>query len=763
MSSLVTSLAGLFAQQAADVLAIERIEIPLIQRDFAQGRSGGAVTRIRENFLDVLHQAATGGEQAGLDFVYGEVTDGTLRPLDGQQRLTTLFLLHWYVASCTGQLEATDGWAHLTYATRPGARRFCERLVRHALPAGTKPSVWIRDQPWYLYVWRHDPTVQSMLVMLDAIHARFAHDDLAAVWARLVDPIEPAISFHLLPIGDMGSAEELYIKMNSRGKPLTEFETFKAQLHKALDGCPRAEELAERLDGRWADVMWPLRGYDNLFDDEYLNYIRYIVEMCEWRQGVTGGPVGDEVARAERAFELGNPGSAENLDFLFDAFDVWIDGTDAVVDSAEVFDGLLTTASTPRDIEAGRVVVFGDIAAKTNLFEACCASQSIGSRRSLLLYAVLLHRIHDTDDFPRRLRVVRNLIEASTNEIRAAAMPRLVADVARIVVEGDLESVQGFNTEQRVDEIAKRALLVDHPEIEHELFHLEDHEILRGCLMAFDYDAETFAWRAKAFRAMFSKPTAKGAVSGALLAVGDYSRELNAAKHRFGPPMQSSNWRELLAVGAPSRAGLANTRAVLGDLLDRIDPDGAPIGEQLAAIQGDWLAEREAEQRFDWRYYLVKYPAMRQGASGIYATPAGPPGFSLCMLEGSALNGYYRDPFLLAVAREGGAQGSVVGGIEHRPDGPWFTGPASTPRWMRLVASSVGLRCVAEGFVVQRPTEVEHQMPFDGVCAEHGLVETGDEYLLDVPRELIDGSPFDICDRVQIGAALLADLVAAGL
>jgi hypothetical protein len=763
MSSRVTSLAGLFTLQAPEAPAIERIEIPLIQRDFAQGRTDDPVTRIRENFLGVLHQAAAGGERAGLDFVYGEVTDATLRPLDGQQRLTTLFLLHWYVASRTGHLDAADGWTRFTYATRPGARRFCERLVQHALPAGSRPSGWIRDQPWYLYVWRHDPTVQSMLVMLDAIHARFADDDLTAVWDRLVDPTEPAISFHLLPIDDMGSAEDLYIKMNSRGLPLTEFETFKAQLDKALDGSPRADELARRLDGRWADVMWPVRGYDNLFDDEYLNYIRFIIELCEWRQGAAGGPRRDDVARAERAFAPGSPGAAENLDFLFDAFDVWVDDTDAVINSDEVFNALFTTDPNPGDVEAGRVVVFGDLAGNTNLIEACCASRSMASRGALLLYAVLLHRIQATDDFPRRLRVVRNLIEASTNEIRAAAMPRLIADVERIVVDGDLEAVDGFNTEQRIDEIAKRDLLVDHPEIENELFHLEDHSILRGCLMAFEYDAEAFARRAQTFRAVFSEPASMGALTGALLAVGDYSRELNSAKHRFGPPTHPTNWRELLAGAAPSRAALANTRGVLGELLDRIDPASAPIREQLVAIQEDWLAEREAEQRFDWRYYLVKYPAMREGASGIYATPAGPLGFSLCMLEGTALNGYYRDPFLLAVARESGAQAFVVGSIQHRPDGPWFTGPASTPRWMRLAASSVGVRCVADGFVVQPPDELEHQAPFDGVRAEHVLVETDDEYVLHVPHELVNGSQFDSSDRVQLGAALLADLVAAGL
>jgi hypothetical protein len=604
-----------------------------------------------------------------------------------------------------------------------------------------------------------------MLTMLDAIHARFAEDDLAAVWARLVDPAMPAISFHRLAIHDMGSAEDLYIKMNSRGKPLTEFETFKAQLDKALDGARRADELAERLDGRWADLMWPMRNDDNLFDDEYLNYIRYVVQLCEWRQGLTTGSTGDDVARSERAFAPGTPESEDNLDFLFDAFEVWFDGEDVPADSNQVFDALLTTSPTPDSVEARRVVVFGDLAGDTNLFEMCCSTRSLPSRPSLMLYALILHRLPptNTDDFPRRLRVVRNLIEASTNEIRPAAMPRLVADVERLVVDGDLEAVEGFNTAQRLDEIAKQEFCADHPELEDELFRLEDHGILRGCLMAFEYDTEVFAQRAQAFRAVFADAAAVKELTGALLATGDYSREITTAKYQFGPPSLRSNWRDLLAGGAPSRAGLVGTRAVLGELLDRVDASGEPVCEQLAAIQQDWLAEREAEQRFDWRYYLVKYSAMRLGASGIYATSAGPPGFSMCMLEGSALNGYYRDPFLLAIARESRAQSSVVGNIPHRPDGPWFTGAAWTPRWMRLMASGVGVRCVSTGFVVQPPREVEDQASFDDVCALHRLVETEDEYLLNVPHELEDGSRFDTADRVRLGAGLVADLVGAGL
>lgn len=761
MSSRVTSFVGLFEDDSDEGPNVERIEIPLIQRDYAQGRVDDRVSRIRDNFLDALHDAVTGIEQLGLDFIYGEVREGTLRPLDGQQRLTTLFLLHWYLSSLTGNLDDRPSWREFAYATRPSARRFCERLVEHALPSGTSPRTWITDQPWYLYVWRNDPTVQSMLVMLDAIHRRFAGDDPDAAWSRLVDPAEPAIWFHLLPIDDMGSAEDLYIKMNSRGKQLTEFETFKAQLQKSLQGSPRAEDLAHRMDGSWADVMWHLRGRDNVFDDEFLNYFRFIVEVCEWRLGSIGVPRGD-VARAERVFRPDVPGSTDNLAFLFDAFDVWIrPDTRDVEDTEAIFRGFLATRPTRTAVEEGKVVVFGDFVANINLFEASC-KRGLGLRRSLMLYAVLLHLIHTTHHFSRRLRVVRNLIEASTNEIRLQAMPKLVSDVEGVIVDGDIDGVQAFNTEQKDDEIRRGDFLARHPELLQELFHLEDHEILRGCLMAFDFDANVFEQRARAFRALFATATVAPALTGALLAVGDYSRPLPGGKRRFGSPSQPSRWRDLLAGDAPSRDGLALTRAALGRLLDLIAESGLPVDERLHEIQRDWLQQRRAEGCLDWRYYLVQYASMREGASGIYAAD-GAFGYSLCMLEGSALNGYYRDPYLLAVARLAKAQQAVWGRIEHKPDGPWFTGPTSMRRWMRLRASGLQIRCATGGFVVQFPSPGEGAAVFEVVRAKHKLVAAGGEYRLEVPQQVAHGSRSDAVDRIQLGAALLADLVAAGL
>ncbi len=52
---------------------------------------------------------------------------------------------------------------------------------------------------------------------------------------------------------------------------------------------------------------------------------------------------------------------------------------------------------------------------------------------------------------------------------------------------------------------------------------------------------------------------------------------------------------------------------------------------------------------------------------------------------------------------------------------------------------------------------------FDAVKAAHDLTDLETVYMLDVPHDLVDGSRVDTMDRVRLGAAFLADLVAAGL
>jgi hypothetical protein len=756
MANYLTSYTGLFSSDATDdAPAVRTIEIPLIQRDYAQGRTDGRVQEIRARFLDVLYDALAGDEKVGLDFIYGDVEDGTLRPLDGQQRLTTLFLLHWYLGYRAGQIAEQQAWMSFSYATRPSARLFCQRLVKAVAPPNVAdPTAWIVDQSWYLYVWKHDPTIQAMLVMIRAIHERFGDCDARHAWERLVSADDPAISFQLLPIDEMGSGEELYIKMNSRGKPLTAFENFKARFERSISWAgEKTIAFDQRVDGVWSDILWRYRGNDDIVDDEFMRYIAFITDVCEWRLGrVPNGSSFEN--RALRLFGTEGAEAEECMTFLFHAFDTWVE-----VDIAEEFRQIFTFRPVSADDEGRPLLLFGTDA-NVNLFDACCRLYDSRYKgrfsygRTLLLLAVILNRADPSDEFPRRLRVLRNLIEASESEFRPHRLPALVADVERIIVHGSLEEIKGFNKAQAEDELAKWAFLDEHPHLAPALFRLEDQQLLHGSLQAFELDADTFGHRVTAFESLMAAPVKWRALTGALLAAGEYARRRNARDLQFGSPSNGEPWRNLLT--GTARANLVSTATAMGAVLDAVAA-GTASDISLREVQDAFLREREQEGYFDWRYYFVRYEAMREGTSGIYASVGGAMGYRVCMLNKTQMNGKYRDPYLTALVREAGASGDVIDGEE----GPFFIGGyVEETRSMFLRKSGTGLRCAVDGFVLKPPSHSEFLERFHEIRANSGLDE---QLKLVILQEWRDNRHVDTEDRIQAGARLLLDLVAAGL
>ncbi len=307
-----------------------RIEIPIIQRDYAQGRD--SKKEVRDNFLDALYTYLEEDlPNRDLDFVYGSIntTDNTsfFIPLDGQQRLTTLFLLHWYLGVLSGNVEMLrndlaleieiDGKkiyrSKFTYETRPSSKEFCDALISNdinldsLLPADNNKnnslSKTIQNCGWFYLSWSSDPTIQSMLTMLDAIHSKFAGKK--EFFARLIDKQNPRITFLFLNLKDFQLTDDLYIKMNARGMPLTYFENFKAKFEQHIGQLSWSNDakrllqypventienheklvfpkdyFSHKIDTSWADLFWVYRNInskDNSFDDELMNFIRVIV------------------------------------------------------------------------------------------------------------------------------------------------------------------------------------------------------------------------------------------------------------------------------------------------------------------------------------------------------------------------------------------------------------------------------------------------------------------------------------------------------
>lgn len=276
-----------------------KIEIPIIQRDYAQGRK--SASEVRNVFLEALYSyLAEGTPFRDLDFIYGDIdSDNNFIPLDGQQRLTTLFLLHWYLATKEGKKDelsevlTNGGFSRFTYKTRQSAADFCNALLKYTvsfdllLPADDEKentlSKTITDSSWYFLPWDNDPTVQSMLCMLDSIHMKFK--DTNGFYDLLINEQSPIITFQFLPLQDYGLTDDLYIKMNSRGKPLTNFENFKAkfeqhlgQYNGKLNYQPNLQEyFSHRIDTRWADLFWTYRDInENVFDKQIMNFITTI-------------------------------------------------------------------------------------------------------------------------------------------------------------------------------------------------------------------------------------------------------------------------------------------------------------------------------------------------------------------------------------------------------------------------------------------------------------------------------------------------------
>lgn len=91
--------------------------------------------------------------------------------------------------------------------------------------------------------------------MIDAIHRRFGAIEPTAAWARLTDPDNPAISFHVLPIDEIGADDDLYVKTNSRGKPLTPFETSRRALSNHWPDQTDQREFARKIDKVLSDAL----------------------------------------------------------------------------------------------------------------------------------------------------------------------------------------------------------------------------------------------------------------------------------------------------------------------------------------------------------------------------------------------------------------------------------------------------------------------------------------------------------------------------
>ncbi|PLT29820.1 DUF262 domain-containing protein [Peribacillus deserti] len=251
------------------------IKIPIIQRDYAQGRKGKEVQHVRNEFLRVLFNALETNNPIELDFIYGTVNEtNQFAPLDGQQRLTTLYLLHWYIALKEGKLDANQAiFQRFSYETRLSSKLFCKLLVSLTDIDLTETSLsnQIYNEANFYYGWAHDPTVSSMLTMLDMIHSFAKEYNLPEDLFEILTTNAP-ITFQFIDLDTFQLEDTLYIKMNARGKPLTPFENFKARFQQYLENVQNVDDkqILYKTDTVWSDFFW--KHQKTSYDESFLHF-----------------------------------------------------------------------------------------------------------------------------------------------------------------------------------------------------------------------------------------------------------------------------------------------------------------------------------------------------------------------------------------------------------------------------------------------------------------------------------------------------------
>lgn len=285
--------------------AYPKIEIPIIQRNYVQGND----KTIRRHFVDYLVKALTQQSPVELDFVYGaerqdtQLTDNcapnncapqvgrVLIPLDGQQRLTTLWLLHGYllaleqVSNHPEQLSPEEReaqcqlLARFVYETRQSAKDFCGYWLQEVTECACQelvetPSEYLRNCAWFDPEWEKEGTVTAMLGMLDEVASK--RKELQEVPFRRLERIR----FYYLPIEKFGLSNELYIRMNARGEQLTSFEHFKSSFYKVIQHHPSLSAIKEKMEYGWVDALWQYRPKDtHITDHPFMKCLSFVTEV----------------------------------------------------------------------------------------------------------------------------------------------------------------------------------------------------------------------------------------------------------------------------------------------------------------------------------------------------------------------------------------------------------------------------------------------------------------------------------------------------
>lgn len=285
------------------------IYVPEFQRNYLQGDDSSESIKYKRDCLldDKFNCIESQSKSINLGFIYGRVEESykgkLFYPYDGQQRLTTLYFLYLLIYFKLNKYDEINSIKKkLSYQTRISTNRFIESFLSWILDSKEKDNVyndfWNKDgkdlkgfimsQDWFMMTeWNYDVSIINMLSIIVEISGRIKENlgDKNEI-VNFIDKDENnPFQFGFIYVDDISKSDDLYIKINARGKALSPFENLKSDIDEYWNN-----EDKTKLDAEWTEYVWNQldvndKNKEKSFDNSFYNllsnifYLQYLVGL----------------------------------------------------------------------------------------------------------------------------------------------------------------------------------------------------------------------------------------------------------------------------------------------------------------------------------------------------------------------------------------------------------------------------------------------------------------------------------------------------
>lgn len=687
----------------ASFIAQNSVRIPMLQRDYVQGADCNADKRNKfiNNLLDALHS----NKPIKLDFIYGSSVSGTTHfvPIDGQQRLTTLVLLGYMLGSHldTNPLCNTT----IEYHVRVSTGQFITHLLAEKLPTAvlsgdSKISEYLPTVPsWYAEHWSRDASVQAMLQMLDALKValtKYSEADIKRMAQLFFDPLLCPVSFELLDMGVENLTDDLYVKMNARGKQLTPFENWKAEFYgflKAQRYTKEAKEFSFKIEDRWIQPLWN-HAINTCGEDEYPRYdemfMRVYTLICQvlYYGSTRRNKTVDQLLRLDKS-EIFD--SAQKVQTLFHVLDLMAVFEKHKGRTDRLLSRILCTEYNPTDL---RVCINAD----TDLFQRLISGQSLTAAEGALLVGLAraYGKTNNMQELARALwgairsrterRIGKNISANSSNQDKSTTFA-VLSDfhltehhiayqcteqlTAQLDVYAALSSAAHTNLAQEKTKASYRGT-PKHNTIK----RLSNHPYLSGNLT-------------NVYAAVNADPTDASAVADRLDALLAMSTDAHRQRCLIGHGMEGIRSGNRIFIGCTKESNI-HWQCIF--TADASNPDEASV---TSAIHAYLTGQAPAPPAHGWLYYAYTYPQFLEAIPNGVIHRHYDHYYCLTALKNMrTLMGYNNCPYAYTVLKHLGLSGQEV--EQYCAD--------STPGWLHLRFCGLRMQPTPQGWVVEYST-----------------------------------------------------------